>query len=68
MIKEKNGWWYLVGIGCFYGYPFPTHADAAEALQEISKIREEREAVMRSTASVIIAKPCDLPTLGETQW
>ncbi len=26
MIKEKNGWWYLVGIGCFYGYPFPTRA------------------------------------------
>lgn len=67
MIKEKNGWWYLVKIGCFYGYPFPTRADAAEALQEISKIREEREAAIGPTASVFIARPCDLPTIGELQ-
>lgn len=66
MIKEKNGWWYLVDIGCFYGYPFPTYADAAEALREIAKMREEREAAIKPTPSVIIAKPCDLPTIGET--
>lgn len=35
--------------------------EAIEALQEISKIREEREAAVGPTASVIIAKPCDLP-------
>lgn len=37
MIKEKNGWWYLVDIGCFYAYPFPTHADAAEALTKLKE-------------------------------
>jgi hypothetical protein len=40
VIKEKNGWWYLVGIGCFYGYPFPTRADAAEALRELEQTNE----------------------------
>lgn len=65
MIKNISGWWYLVNVGAFHMFPFPTKADAEEALQEISKIREEREAVIRPTPSVIIAKPCDLPTLGE---
>lgn len=67
MIKEKNGWWYLVNAGGFYGYPFPTYADAAEALREIAKMREEREAAIDPTASTFIARPCDLPTIGEPE-
>jgi hypothetical protein len=35
MIKCINGWWYLVNAGAFHGYPFPTRADAAEALQAL---------------------------------
>ena len=37
MIKEKNGWWYLVDIGCFYAFPFPTKADAEEALAALKE-------------------------------
>jgi len=35
MIKCISGWWYLVGLGAFHGYPFPTRADAAEALRAL---------------------------------
>jgi hypothetical protein len=35
MIKCISGWWYLVGLGAFHGYPFPTKQDAAEALQAL---------------------------------
>ena len=37
MIKCISGWWYLVGLGAFHGYPFPTKQDAAEALQAIKQ-------------------------------
>ena len=40
MIKLINGWWYLIGVGGFHGYPFPTRADAAEALRELEKTNE----------------------------
>jgi len=35
VIKCISGWWYLVGLGAFHGYPFPTKQDAAEALQAL---------------------------------
>jgi len=35
MIKCISGWWYLVGLGAFHGRPFPTRADAAEALRAL---------------------------------
>ena len=35
MIKCISGWWYLVNAGAFHGYPFPTRADAAEALEAL---------------------------------
>ncbi len=35
MIKCISGWWYLVGLGAFYGFAFPTRADAAEALEAL---------------------------------
>jgi hypothetical protein len=37
MIKCISGWWYLVGLGAFHGFAFPTRADAAEALQAIKQ-------------------------------
>ena len=37
MIKCIAGWWYLVNAGAFHGYPFPTRADAVEALQVIKQ-------------------------------
>ena len=41
MIRCINGWWYLVGIGAFHGYPFPTRDDAAEALEVINNQGEQ---------------------------
>ena len=41
MIKCINGWWYLVGLGAFVGYPFPTRADAVEALEVINNQGEQ---------------------------
>lgn len=38
VIKCINGWWYLVGIGAFVGYPFPTRADAVEALEALQVV------------------------------
>ena len=37
MVKEKGGWWFIVGAGDFYGYPFPTRRDAEEVLAEIKR-------------------------------
>lgn len=37
MIKHISGWWYLVGLGAFHGFAFPTRADAAEAMQAIKQ-------------------------------
>jgi hypothetical protein len=41
MIKEINGWWYLVNAGAFHGYPFPTKADAEEALASLKEAQNE---------------------------
>lgn len=38
MIKEINGWFYLVNIGgAFHGFPFPTKRDAEEALRALQE-------------------------------
>ena len=37
MIKEINGWFYIVNLGAFHGFPFPTRADAEEALMALTK-------------------------------
>lgn len=39
MIKEINGWFYIVNLGAFHGFPFPTRA--VDALQEI-ELRNNR--------------------------
>jgi hypothetical protein len=47
MIKEINGWFYIVNAGAFHGFPFPTRADALEALMALTK--EPHKCVMRPT-------------------
>jgi len=37
MIKEINGWFYIVNLGAFHGFPFPTRADALEALMALTQ-------------------------------
>ena len=37
MIKCISGWWYVVGLGAFHGFAFPTKQDAEEALQAINQ-------------------------------
>jgi hypothetical protein len=37
MIKEINGWFYIVNLGAFHGFPFPTRADAEEALMALTQ-------------------------------
>lgn len=37
MIKNISGWWYLVNVGAFHMYPFPTKADAEEALAKLKE-------------------------------
>jgi hypothetical protein len=37
MIKEINGWFYIVNLGAFHGFPFPTRADALEAFMALTK-------------------------------
>lgn len=36
-IQNISGWWYIVGLGDFYMYPFPTRADAEEALTKLTE-------------------------------
>ena len=38
MIKQISGYWYLVNVGAFSHYPFPTRQDAEEALNAL-KVR-----------------------------
>lgn len=38
-IREKGGWRFIVGAGDFFGFPFPTRADALAVLTEIEKER-----------------------------
>lgn len=35
MIKQISGYWYLVNVGAFSHYPFPTRLDAEEALMAL---------------------------------
>ncbi len=37
MIKNISGWWYLVNVGAFHMFPFPTKADAEEALAKLKE-------------------------------
>ena len=37
MIKNISGWWYLVNAGAFHMFPFPTKADAEEALAKLKE-------------------------------
>ena len=43
-IREKGGWWFIVGAGDFFGFPFPTRADAQAVLTQIEEERS-REAL-----------------------
>lgn len=47
MIKEINGRFYIVNLEAFHGFPFPTRADAEEALIALTK--EPHKCVMRPT-------------------
>lgn len=35
MIKQISGYWYLVNVGAFSHYPFPTRQDAEDALKAL---------------------------------
>jgi hypothetical protein len=41
-IKNISGWWYLVNAGAFHMFPFPTKADAEEALANLKEQTNDR--------------------------